>query len=161
MTHQLFDPERDLTISRILKAPRSVAWRAFAEPELFAKWWVPAPITLDVLELSLRPGGALRTEMRNDGGAPEPHMHACILDVEPGRRLVFTTTLEGGWRPAPESLIMITAILTLEDHPSGTLYSAHVMHRDAGARETHESLGFADGWGTVADQLASLVERMQ
>jgi uncharacterized protein YndB with AHSA1/START domain len=92
---------------------------------------VPAPTTLDVLELSLRAGGAMRTLMRNDGGPPEPHMDSCILDVETERRLVCSTALQSGWRPAPESLIMITAILTLEDHPEGTMYSAHVMHRDA------------------------------
>lgn len=156
-----FDTDRDLTISRVIRAPRALTWRAFAEPELFAKWWVPAPTTLDVLELSLRPGGAMRTEMRNDGGVPEPHMHACILDVEPQRRLVFTTALQSAWRPAPESAIMITAVLTLEDHPDGTLYSAHVMHRDAAARQVHETLGFTDGWGTVAAQLAALVEGMR
>jgi uncharacterized protein YndB with AHSA1/START domain len=33
------------------------------------------------------------------------------------------------------------------------------MHRSSADRNTREQMGFHDGWGTVAEQLASLVER--
>jgi uncharacterized protein YndB with AHSA1/START domain len=32
------------------------------------------------------------------------------------------------------------------------------MHKNRADRDTHEKLGFHDGWGTVAAQLAQLVE---
>jgi len=53
----------------------------------------------------------------------------------------------------------MTAIITLADHPEGTDYNALVMHKDKETRHTHEELGFYDGWGTVAGQLAKLVEK--
>lgn len=52
----------------------------------------------------------------------------------------------------------MTAIITLSDRPSGTDYFAHVMHRSPADRAMHEQLGFDDGWGTVIEQLAALVE---
>ena len=53
----------------------------------------------------------------------------------------------------------MTAIITLKDHPKGTEYTAHVMHKNNTDRNTHEELGFHDGWGTVIEQLAALLER--
>jgi uncharacterized protein YndB with AHSA1/START domain len=53
----------------------------------------------------------------------------------------------------------MTAQVILRDHPVGTDYRVIVHHRDPASRARHEQLGFSDGWGTVADQLAGLVER--
>jgi hypothetical protein len=33
------------------------------------------------------------------------------------------------------------------------------MHRNGADRNMHEELGFYDGWGTVIEQLAVLVEK--
>ena len=150
------DPQRDLEITRIIKAPRSKIWDAWTRPEQFAQWWIPEPALCRVLELDVRPGGAMNTEMNEDGTGFVPHMQACYLDVEAGRRIVFTNALTGGWRPADHPFI--TAIITLDDHDQGTAYRALVMHKSPEDRTMHQELGFYDGWGTVAAQLAKLVE---
>lgn len=150
------DPERDLEISRIIKAPRSDVWDAWTQPEQFAKWWIPAPALCRVAEMDLRPGGALTTLISEDGADFGPHLRACYLEIEAGRRIVFTNALVGGWRPAEQPFI--TAVITLDDHDLGTAYRAVVMHKDPETRNTHQELGFYDGWGTVAAQLAKLVE---
>ena len=77
--------------------------------------------------------------------------------VDARERIVFSDALVGGWRPAEHSFM--TAIITLTDHPEGTAYAAHVMHKTNADRKLHEDMGFHDGWGTVAAQLAALVER--
>ena len=150
------DPERDLEISRTIKAPRSAVWDAWTQPEQFAKWWIPAPALCRVAEMDLRPGGALTTLISEDGAEFGPHLRACYLEIEAGRRIVFTNALVGGWRPAEQPFI--TAVITLDDHDLGTAYRAVVMHKDPETRNTHQELGFYDGWGTVAGQLAALVE---
>jgi len=53
----------------------------------------------------------------------------------------------------------MTAIITLRDHPMGTDYLAQVMHKNNADRNMHEEMGIYDGWGTVVEQLAKLVER--
>lgn len=151
------DSDLDLTISRIIKAPRPVIWDAWTNPSSFEQWWVPAPAKCRVREMDLRPGGAFVTEISEGGGDFAPHMNCCFLAIDDLERIVFTDSLVGGWRPA-ESPFM-TAVVTLKDHPNGTDYVARAMHRNTSDRKTHEEIGFHDGWGTVAEQLAKLVER--
>jgi uncharacterized protein YndB with AHSA1/START domain len=151
------NPDLDLTISRIIKAPRSAIWTAWTDAASFAQWWVPAPARCKVLEMDVRPGGALVTKISENGGDFTPHMSACFLDVAGGERIVFTNALVGGWRPAEQPFM--TAIIKLRDHPDGTDYVANVMHKNNADRNMHEEMGFYDGWGTVTAQLAQLVEQ--
>jgi uncharacterized protein YndB with AHSA1/START domain len=152
-----FDPSRDLQISRVIKAPRTAVWHAWTDPRSFEQWWVPAPARCAVQEMDLRPGGALTTRISERGGDFVPHLDACFLAVEALQRIVFTNALLGGWRPAERPFM--TAIITLDEHPLGTQYLAHVMHKTSGDRQMHEEMGFFDGWGAVTAQLAQLVER--
>ncbi len=149
------NPELDLTLSRIIKAPRQAVWNAWTTPASFAQWWVPAPARCKVVEMDFRPGGGLVTEI-DEGGGFTPHLNACFLAVAALDRIVFTNALIGGWRPAEQPFM--TAIITLGDHPQGTDYAAHVMHKSKADRDMHEEMGFRDGWGTVVGQLAKLVE---
>jgi uncharacterized protein YndB with AHSA1/START domain/DNA-binding transcriptional ArsR family regulator len=151
------NPELDLTISRLIDAPRAAVWRAWTDRASFEQWWVPAPATCRVVAMDLRPGGALVTEISENRGDFQSHLDGCFLAVDHLERLAFTNALVGGWRPAEHPLM--TAIITMRDHAEGTEYVAHVMHRSRADREQHEALGFYDGWGTVTEQLARLAER--
>lgn len=156
MTRSL-NPELDLTISRIIKAPRAVVWRAWTEPASLEQWWLPAPARCKVAKLELRPGGAFETRMSENGGPFVSHVTGCFLAVDDRERIVFTDTLTGGWRPAEQPFM--TAIITLGDHSEGTDYGALVMHKSKADRTMHEEMGFFDGWGTCLNQLAALAER--
>ncbi|MGF1626221.1 MAG: SRPBCC family protein [Alphaproteobacteria bacterium] len=151
------NPELDLVISRLIKAPRPAVWRAWTDPASFEQWWIPAPAKCKVEQMDLRPGGALVTRISEAGGDFLPHLSGCFLAVDDGERIVFTNSLVAGWRPAEHPFM--TAIVTLKDHPLGTDYAAHVMHRNGADRSMHEEMGFYDGWGTVTQQLAMLVEQ--
>jgi uncharacterized protein YndB with AHSA1/START domain len=151
------NPELDLTISRVIKVPRSLVWSAWADPEKFARWWIPAPTRCKIVAMDLRPGRAFLTQMSDANGPFVPHLDACFLDVIEGERIVFTNALTGGWRPAEHGFM--TALITLQDHPGGTEYVSLAMHKNRADREKHEELGFHDGWGTVIGQFAELVER--
>ena len=152
------NPDLDLTISRIIKAPRSAVWSAWTNPSNLEKWWIPEPSRCKVVEMDLEPGGSFVTQLSENGGEFIPHVRGCFLAVEELERIVFTDSLVGGWRPAEEPFM--TAVITMRDHPMGTEYDAHVMHKSKADRALHEKLGFYDGWGTVVEQLARLVERM-
>ena len=151
-----FDAERDLTITRIIKAPRARLWQAWTDPAQLARWFLPEPAILRVDRLEVRPGGALLTSMSEAGSPFTAHIDGVFLDVEAGRRLVYTNVVTSSFRPADPGFM--TAIISFADHPNGTDYTAHVMHRSPADRQMHEEAGFEDGWGTVAAQLARLVE---
>ncbi|GAA1580560.1 SRPBCC domain-containing protein [Kribbella karoonensis] len=153
-----FDPELDLVVERVIRAPRAKVWRAWSDPERFAQWWVPAPAICRVRRLELRPGGAMVTELSEDGRAFEPHLDASFLVVEELERLVLTNAIDSTWRPADPQPIAVTAEVLLADHAEGTQYRIIARHGSAAARGLHEELGFADGWGAVTKQLAAVVE---
>lgn len=152
------NPELDLTLQRIIRAPRPSVWRAWTDPAQLERWLLPAPTRCRVDRLEARPGGALVTTMSDDGTAFAPHMDACFLVVEELDRIVFTNAINSEWRPTAGAPVPLTAEITLLDHPDGTDYRVLVRHGDPDARAQHEELGFEHGWGTVIGQLAGLVE---
>jgi uncharacterized protein YndB with AHSA1/START domain len=151
--------DHDLSISRPLMASRAQLWRAWSEPELLKQWWCPKPWTTEVLAFELRPGGAFHTFMRGpDGGTSDNP--GSFLDIVAQQRIVFTTCLVGGWRPAT-SWMPMTAVITLADEAGVTRYVATVMHPDAATRDRHAQMGFHDGWGTCIDQLETLAQSLR
>jgi uncharacterized protein YndB with AHSA1/START domain len=152
------DPELDLTLERVIRAPRAAVWAAWTDPARFAQWWLPAPTVCRVDRLEVRPGGGLVTSMSDDGEKFAPHMDATFLLVEELERIVFTNAIDGSWRPVNPMPVPMTAEITLGDHPDGTDYRLVVRHGDPVDRARHEELGFFDGWGFVTGQLAAVAE---
>jgi uncharacterized protein YndB with AHSA1/START domain len=153
------NPDLDLGIDRIIRAPRKVVWDAWTDPANLSQWWVPAPAQCRVDRLEVRQGGAFVTRFSEDGNTFVPHMDACFLLVEEYERIVFTNAVDSGWRPANPAPIAMTAEIALRDHPDGTDYRIVVRHGDPDSRARHADLGFADGWGSVIDQLARFAEQ--
>jgi uncharacterized protein YndB with AHSA1/START domain len=153
------DPDLDLALERVIRAPRALVWDAWTDPARLAMWWLPAPMRCRVERLDLVPGGAFVTSMSDDGIEFAAHLDACFLAVDVGERIVFTNAVDGRWRPATPEPVTMTAEIIIRDHPDGTDYRVIVRHRDPAARDRHQQLGFFDGWATVTEQLARLVER--
>ncbi|MFF4623810.1 SRPBCC domain-containing protein [Nonomuraea jabiensis] len=152
------NPDLDLALERIIRAPRATVWRAWTDPSRLERWWVPAPSRCRVDRLDLRPGGAFVTRLSDGGAEFVPHLDACFLAVDELERIAFTNAIDSTWRPASPAPVAMTATITLNDHPDGTDYRIVVRHGDPESRAHHEKLGFADGWGTVTAQLAALAE---
>lgn len=148
----------DLTISRIIKAPRSVVWKAWTTPEHLVKWWCPKPWTTQIRGFDLRPGGSFDTLLRGPGGEESSNPGA-FLEIVPQERIVFTTALTEGWRPGTPWL-SLTAFILMEDEGNNTKYTARVLHKDEEDRRKHEEMGFQDGWGTCIDQLGELARQL-
>jgi uncharacterized protein YndB with AHSA1/START domain len=153
------DPDYDLSLQRLIRAPRRELWRAWTDPALLARWWVPAPTLARVDLLDVRPGGGFVTRMSEDGREFVPHTDSVFLVVEEEHRLVFTNAVTSQWRPAGAQPVAMTAEIVLGEHPDGTDYRAIVRHGDPDGRARHEKLGFFDGWGSVTEALAALVEK--
>lgn len=151
----------DLVLERILDAPRELVWRAMTMPEHTKKWWAPRPYQTVECELDLRPGGIFYTRMVGPDDFDSP-VNGCILEVTEAEKMVWTTALTAGYRPAGEApqgcgALVFTAVITLEDAGSGkTRYRAVAKHKDAADSTAHAAMGFHDGWGTCAAQLGEV-----
>ena len=148
---------RELVLTRIIDAPREKVFRAWTDPELLKQWFAPLPWTTAAAELDVRPGGANRIVMCDPQGNEFPH-RGVYLEVVKNERLVFTDAYTKAWEPSAKPFM--TAILTFDDEGGKTRYSARVHHWTEADRETHEKMGFHEGWGQCADQLAALVAKL-
>ena len=145
---------RELILTRIIDAPQAKLFRAWTEPALLKQWFTPRPWTTPVVETDVRPGGANFFLMRCPDGTETPH-RGVYLEVVENERLVFTDAYVSAWEPSDKPFM--TVILTFEDLGGKTRYTARVVHWTEADRETHEKMGFAQGWGTATDQLTALV----
>jgi uncharacterized protein YndB with AHSA1/START domain len=149
--------DHELVLTRLIDAPRDKLYRAWTDAELLKQWFAPLPYTTPVAELDVRPGGANRIVMRGPDGNDLPN-RGVYLEVVENERLVFTDAYTKAWEPSPKPFM--TVILTFEDEGGKTRYTARVRHWTAADRETHEKMGFHEGWGRCTAQLAALVAKL-
>ena len=149
--------DRELVLTRVIDAPREKLYKAWTDPELLKQWFAPLPYTTPVAELDVRPGGANLVVMRGPDGNDLPN-RGVYLEVVENERLVFTDAYTKAWEPSEKPFM--TVILTFEDEGGRTRYTARVRHWTVADREAHEKMGFHEGWGQCADQLAALVAKL-
>jgi len=89
--------QRELIITRRLKAPRPLVWRTFEDPYLLAQWWGPESFTSQITRLEFRAGGEWHVTMRAPDGAERPVRYQFVEIVAP-ERIVYRP-----WRP-PEAV---------------------------------------------------------
>jgi uncharacterized protein YndB with AHSA1/START domain len=149
--------DRELRLTRLVDAPREAVWRCWTDPELLKRWFAPLPYTTPVAELDVRPGGSNLIVMEGPDGTRMPN-RGTYLEVTPYERLVFTDAYAGpDWEPR-EGKPFMTVVLTFEQEGGQTRYTARVLHWTSEDRQTHETMGFHQGWTICTEQLAALVE---
>jgi uncharacterized protein YndB with AHSA1/START domain len=145
--------ERELVLTRMIDAPRDKVFRAWTEPEQLKKWFAPQPWTTPHAELDVRPGGTCKFVMRSPEGEDHPYQ-GVYLEVVKNERIVTTDAYKEAWVPSDKPFM--TLIVTLEEEGGKTRYTARVRHWTVADREAHEKMGFHEGWGLCADQLAAV-----
>lgn len=157
MTAATPSSDRELVLTRLIDVPREKLFRAWTEPELVKQWFVPAPWTIARAEMDVRPGGRSLVVMRSPEDQDFPN-HGVYLEVVKDEKIVFTDAYTEAWQPSEKPFF--TGIITFEDEGGKTRYTARALHWTAVAREEHEKMGFHEGWGICADQLAALAVKL-
>ncbi len=150
--------DRDLVLTRIIDVPREKLFRAWTEADVLKQWFAPKPFTTPFAELDVRPGGSNRITMRDADGNDYPNA-GVYLEVVPNEKIVVTDAFTEAW--APSAKPFMTVVLTFEDLGGGaTKYVARAQHWTIEDRETHEKMGFMEGWGLCTDQLAEVAGKL-
>jgi uncharacterized protein YndB with AHSA1/START domain len=147
--------EKDLVLTRIFNAPRERVWKAWTDPRQLALWWGPGGFTNPVCEVDLRPGGALRIDMRGPDGTVYP-MSGVYREIVAPERLVFTASaLDDKRRPLFE--VLNTVSFAEQAGKTRLTVHARVLSRTAGADTYLE--GMEPGWSQTLDRLGEHVSR--
>jgi len=155
------DPKLDIVIERFIDAPTRLVWEALTKPEHLKEWYMPrAWGRVANAEIDVRPGGVIRIDIAVAGGQDVPNL-GCILEAVPMERLVWTSMLFPGYRPAVFDDIPITAIMTMRSEGTGTRYVFTALHRNEGDVEANKTSGWLEGTEIATDQLVAHVMSMK
>ena len=155
------DPKVDLVFERFIDAPVRLVWEALTKPEHLKEWYMPkAWGRVSRAEMDVRPGGIFSIDIAGENGQDFPNL-GCFLDVVPMERLVWTSMLFPGYRPAVFDDIPITAIVTMETVGTGTRYVFTALHRNEADLETNKTSGFYQGTEIAVDQFVEHVIAMK
>jgi uncharacterized protein YndB with AHSA1/START domain len=148
----------ELILERTVPVSPAAVWRAWTDPDLLMRWFCPAPWRTEDAHIDLRPGGAFTCTLVGPDGERMPTL-GCFLEVDPPRRLVWTSALGPGYVPlAVTGEFAFTCTLTFDAVDGGTHYIARALHADADSASKHAAMGFHDGWGKALDQLVAAVK---
>jgi len=163
MMSKLFaiNPKTDFVLERFIDAPKQLVWDALTKPEHVKEWYMPkAWGAVARCEMDVRPGGAFSIDIATGDGREVPNL-GCFVEVVPTERLVWTSMLFPGYRPAVFDDIPITAVITMESVGTGTRYVFTALHRDESDFEKDMASGWREGTEIAADQLVAHVKSMQ
>lgn len=147
-TLQLTTPtDREVVMTRVFDAPRSLVFDAFTKPDLLKRWMEAPGRTMEVCDLDLKVGGAFRFVWRGPG-KKDVGMYGEYREVTPPDRLVRTESWED-W-DAGESLV--TTVLT--EQSGKTTLTVTVLFPSKEVRDAVVKSGMADGAGESFNKLA-------
>ena len=146
--------DREIVMTRVFDAPRSLVFEAFTKPELVRQWLLgPEGWSMPVCEIDLRVGGKYRYVWRHVKGH-EMGMGGVFREIVPPERIVSTEKFDESWYPGEA---VGTVVLT--EQGGKTTLTQTVEYQSREAREavlkSPMESGVAAGYDRLAELLAS------
>jgi len=139
----------EVKFTRVFDAPRQLVFKAWTDPKHVAQWWGPTGFTNPRCELDVRPGGAIRIDMRGPDGTVYPMSGVYQEIVEP-ERLVFTSiALDDAGNPLFENLNTVT----FTEHAGKTTITLQTCVIKSTDKALQYLKGMEIGWSMSLDRL--------
>lgn len=156
-------PRKELTITRILDAPREIVWNAWTDPKIVTKWWGPRGVTTPTCKVDARKGGKINIVMLagKELGPMEGQewpMMGVFEEVTPQSRLVFTAgALQD--KKGTQTLLETRTTITFDDLKGKTKLTVHILLiKSSDTPEANFAVqGMEQGWIQSVDKLEELL----
>ncbi len=144
--------EKEIVITRVFDAPRTLVFDAHTQPELLKRWLLGPPgWSLVVCDIDLQVGGKYRYVWRNAKGT-DMGMGGVFREIMGPERLVATERFDESWYPGEA---LDTTVLIEQD--GKTTLTLTVEYEAREARDTALKSGMEEGMAASYDRLAELV----
>jgi uncharacterized protein YndB with AHSA1/START domain len=140
---------RELVITRVFDAPRSVVFKAWTHPDHLKRWWGPHGFTVLSCTMDFRVGGGWSLSMQSPAGVVDRQRGLFREIVEP-ERLAFTYAFEDEHGKRGHETIVTLSFADLGSKTELTLRQA--VFESVAVRDDH-----VRGWGEALDHLAEYV----
>ena len=148
--------DREIVMTRVFDAPRSLVFEAFTKPELVKQWLLgPEGWSMPVCEIDLRVGGKYRYVWRHVKGH-EMGMGGVFREIVPPERIVSTEKFDESWYPGEA---VGTVVLTEEGGKTTLTQTVEYQSREAreAVLKSPMESGVAAGYDRLAELLASTI----
>ena len=136
--------KRELVITRVFDAPRSLVFKAWTDPKHIAQWWGPNGFTNTIYEMDVRPGGVWRFIMHGPDGVDYKNKSVYIEIVRP-ERLVYSHVT------GPKFQMTVT----FAEQGDKTKLNARMLFESATLRDrVAKEFGAIEGLNQTMDRLA-------
>ena len=149
--------DREIVITRVFDAPRSLIFDCMSKPELVRRWLLGPPgYTMPVCEIDFRVGGRYRYVWRGPDGS-EMGMGGVYREIVPSERIVQTELFDQDWTGGET---VGTVLLTEEGSRTTLTITELYSSKEArdGALRTGMAEGMSAGYDRLAELLTSLME---
>ena len=147
--------DREIVITRVFDAPRSLIFNCMSKPELVRRWLLGPPgYTMPVCEIDFRVGGRYRYVWRGPDGT-EMGMGGVYREIVLSERIVQTELFDQDWTGGET---VGTALLT--EQGSRTTLTITELYSSKEARDGALRTGMAEGMSAGYDRLAELLTSM-
>ncbi|GCE28565.1 activator of HSP90 ATPase [Dictyobacter alpinus] len=152
--------EQDFVVERQFNVPRALMFQVFTQPEHLKRWWAPAPYTIPVCTIDLRPGGIWHYCMRSPEG--DDHWSRSVYNeiVRP-EKLVYSSTFADEHANPIEGVPEHLATVTFTEEGGTTHVSARFQFTTTAALKVAINMGMMQGMSTTWDYLAVYVQELQ
>jgi uncharacterized protein YndB with AHSA1/START domain len=138
--------DREVQVARSFKAPRTLVYRAYTEPELLRRWLLGPPgWSMPVCEMDVRVGGRYRWRWRNETSGAEFGFTGSFREVQPVAKLVHSQAYDpgtvGGTHPGSEAMVTVT----FDEEAGFTTVTTSIDFGSKEARDAAVATGMTDG----------------
>jgi uncharacterized protein YndB with AHSA1/START domain len=160
MTTKVEDPgkkpaEKVLVMRRVIDAPREAVWKAWTNRDQMQRWWGPEGFTNPVCEMNVRPGGAIRIDMRGPDGTVYP-MTGFFNEIAEPERLVFTS--KAYENEEGDAGFEVHTTLRLAERNGKTELELRVVVVKSTPEMKEALAGMKEGWSQSLVKLAKLLK---
>ncbi len=153
--------DREIVVTRVFDAPRSLVFKAWTDPKHLVRWWAPKGWTTPFCKADPRKGGKFHFCMRSPEGRDIWGIGIYQEIVEP-ERIVYTDAFaDAQGNPVPPSHYGMSP-----GHPAETVVTVTFVEREGRTELTlrhamaigvEEREGTRQGWTEMLDRLAGFL----
>jgi len=145
--------DREIEMTRVFDAPRSLVFDAHTQPELVRRWLLgPDGWSMVICDIDLQVGGSYRYVWRRAADGTQMGMGGVYREVVPPERVVATERFDQAWYPGQA----LNTVVLVENGGKTTL-TATSLYESREARDAALKSGMEKGVAVSYDRLAKIL----
>jgi uncharacterized protein YndB with AHSA1/START domain len=143
---------REIVMTRVFDAPRTLVWDAFTKPELLKRWlYGPPEWSLAECEMGTKPGERYHYLWQGPNGE-KMGAGGVVREVIPPERMVMTERFDDPWYPGE-----MIGTIELTERDGKTTLTQTLVYESREARDMVLKTPMEDGIGMSYDRLADVL----